>query len=85
MSPTSALEKENLRTPAATSNAAKTPSVFSSATKSLFRKIGNRKLVRMKSNNGNNSRNSASSSQDTPKFRHGLFYNLDIRISEVPK
>ena len=34
----------------------------------------------MKSNNGNNSRNSASSSQDTPKFRHGLFYNLNIRV-----
>lgn len=46
ISPTSALEKENIKTPPAH---AKTPSAFSSATKSIFRKIGQRKLVRVKS------------------------------------
>ena len=53
ISPTSALEKENIKTPK--TGTLKTPLAFSSATKTLFRKIGNRKLVRVKS------------SQETPR------------------
>jgi len=72
VSPTSAMEKENLRTPApSTSNSSKTPSVFSSATKALFKRIGNRKLVRVKSNS-NSAQTGSTSSQDTPKFRTSL-------------
>ena len=52
ISPTSALEKENIKTPK--TGSMKTPSTFSSA-KTLFKKIGNRKLVRVKA------------SQETPK------------------
>jgi len=63
VSPTSALEKENVRTP---SHPIKTPSVFASAKKSLFKKIGNRKLVRVKSTSSNKS------DQETPKFRTSL-------------
>ena len=54
ISPTSALEKENIKTPK--TGPMKTPmNTFSSATKTLFKKIGNRKLVRVKA------------SQETPK------------------
>ena len=54
ISPTSALEKENIKTPK--TGPIKTPmNTFSSATKTLFKKIGNRKLVRVKA------------SQETPK------------------
>ena len=54
ISPTSALEKENIKTPK--TGSMKTPmNTFSSATKTLFKKFGNRKLVRVKA------------SQETPK------------------
>ena len=62
ISPTSALEKENMKTPSDRPSV-KTPSVFSSATKTLFKKIGQRKLIRVKSNSKLNNR----SSQETPK------------------
>ena len=58
ISPTSALEKENIKTPA--HQPQKTPSTFSSA-KTLFKKIGQRKLVRVKNSKLNHS------NQQTPK------------------
>ena len=73
ISPTSALEKENIKTPKNPSM--KTPSTFSSATKTLFKKIGNRKLVRVKP------------SQETPRTftkigkiftKHFSLYDINI-------
>jgi len=47
ISPTSALEKENIKTPLNIRKMKTPASGFSSATKTLFKKIGQRKLVRV--------------------------------------
>ena len=70
ISPTSALEKENIKTPLSNFRKMKTPSAsgFSSATKTLFKKIGQRKLVRVGGSSKNNSKMAdKSASQETPK------------------
>jgi len=72
ISPTSALEKENIKTPALQNiRKMKTPSAsgFSSATKTLFKKIGQRKLVRVGGSSSKNNSKMAdkSASQETPK------------------